>query len=70
MSEEMGTEVPVLGAGEEVTEGAVSEVEEGGPVSAAEEPDPGLARPWHGSDNPLESLYQWVVGELSKVRGS
>lgn len=70
MSEEMGTEVPVLGAGEVVTEGPVSEVEEGGPVATAEEPDPGLARPWHGSDNPLESLYQWMVGELSKVRGS
>ena len=68
MGEEMGTEVPVLGAGEEVTEGSVSEVEEGGPV--ATEPDPGLARPWHGSDNPLESLYQWMVGELSKVRGA
>jgi len=27
-------------------------------------------RPWHGSDNPLEALYQWVVAELAKKQSA
>ena len=26
-------------------------------------------RPWHGTDNPLEAMYQWVSAELAKLRG-
>lgn len=32
-------------------------------------PDP-EARPWHGSDSPLEALYQFFMAEIAKLRGS
>ena len=25
-------------------------------------------RPWHGADNPLEALHDWVIAEIAKVR--
>lgn len=28
------------------------------------------SRPWHGAESPLEALYQWMVAELERVRGS
>lgn len=27
-------------------------------------------RPWHGSDNPLEALYQWVKAELDGLKNA
>lgn len=35
-------------------------------VEEAPPPDPALARPWHGQENPFEALYQWVKAELGK----
>jgi len=37
--------------------------------ATAETRDPETARPWHGSDNPLVSLHDWMIAELAKVSG-
>lgn len=26
-------------------------------------------RPWHGKDNPMEAMYQWVKSEIARVEG-
>jgi hypothetical protein len=31
---------------------------------AASGPD---ARPWHGTDNPLEAMYRWVTSEIVRL---
>jgi hypothetical protein len=39
------------------------------PVSETEEaPDPSTVRPWHGSDNPLEALYQHFTAAIAKLK--
>lgn len=37
------------------------------PIKEGADPDIIPARPWHTGDNPFESLYQHVVGEIARV---
>ena len=75
MSEsEQVVEQAVVDPGVAVATDSVAEVPPEQPIAEAEvvpvEPVAEVAvRPWHGSSDPWESMYQFVVSELAKLRG-
>lgn len=38
-------------------------------VVTDEAPQEETWRPWHGKENPLEALHDWVVAEFDKLKG-